>query len=325
MDQRYPRGRLSNAMNQKVVVALGGNALGKNLTEQYEAVKVTARAIADLIEDGCEVVITHGNGPQVGKIDAAMNALLLEDPTEEKTTLSMCVAMSQAYIGYDLQNALRKELMRRGMYKPVVTIITQVEVSNADPAMKRPTKPIGKFMTKEQAEGLKKQYGYAIAEDAGRGWRRVVASPQPQYIIELDAIRASSQAGSVVICCGGGGIPVRRKGDYLKGCAAVIDKDYCSALLAENLNADMLLILTAVDRVKINFNTPQEQALDRITAAEARQYIAEGQFAKGSMLPKVEAAVRFVEGAAGRTAVIAELQRAGDAVKGLTGTTIVGE
>ena len=309
-------------MRKRIVVALGGNALGKNLTEQFQAVKVTAKAIADLIEDGNDVIITHGNGPQVGKIDAAMNALILEDPTEEKTTLSMCVAMSQAYIGYDIQNALRKELMRRGRYKPVVTIITQVEVSNSDPAMRRPTKPIGKFMTKSQAESLRQRYGYAIAEDAGRGWRRVVASPMPQYIIELDAIRAASQAGSVVICCGGGGIPVRRKGDYLKGCAAVIDKDYCSALLAENLNADMLLILTAVDKVKIHFGTPEEQSLDSITPARAREYIAEGQFAKGSMLPKVEAAVRFVEGGRGRSAVIADLQKAAEAVKGLTGTRI---
>ena len=308
---------------KRIVVALGGNALGRNLTEQLAAVEVTARAIADLIEDGSSVVITHGNGPQVGKIDAAMNALLLEDPTEEKTTLSMCVAMSQAYIGYDIQNALRKELTRRGLYKPVVTIITQVEVSNDDPAMKNPTKPIGKFMTREQAERLKDEYGYAIAEDAGRGWRRVVASPQPQYIIELDAIRAASSAGNVVICCGGGGIPVRRKGDYLKGCAAVIDKDYCSALLAENLNADILLILTAVDKVKVNFNTPQQRDIDRMTAEEARRYISEGQFAKGSMLPKVEAAARFVEHGSGRTAIIAELSHAGEAVRGESGTVIV--
>ncbi len=307
---------------QKIVVALGGNALGKTLTEQYEAVKVTAKAIADLIEADCDVIITHGNGPQVGKIDSAMNALLLEDPTEEKTTLSMCVAMSQAYIGYDIQNALRKELTRRGLYKPVVTIITQVEVSNDDPAMKHPSKPIGKFMTQEQAERLKEQYGYAIAEDAGRGWRRVVASPQPQYIIELDAIRASSEEGSVVICCGGGGIPVRRKGEFLKGCAAVIDKDYCSALLAENLNADVLLILTAVEKVKVNFNTPDERDIDRMTVTEAEQYIAEGQFAAGSMLPKVGAAVQFVKGKPGRKAIITDLNKAIDAVNGKTGTVI---
>ena len=309
-------------MNKKIVVALGGNALGKNLTEQFEAVKVTAKAIADLIELGSDVIVTHGNGPQVGKIDAAMNALILEDPTEEKTTLSMCVAMSQAYIGYDIQNALRKELTRRGLYKPVVTIITQVEVSNDDPAMKNPTKPIGKFMTREQAESLRERYGYAIAEDAGRGWRRVVASPMPQYIIELDAIRASSQEGCVVICCGGGGIPVRRKGEFLKGCAAVIDKDYCSALLAENLNADVLLILTAVEKVMVNFNTPQQRAIDRMTTAEAERYIAEGQFAAGSMLPKVAAAVRFVKGGKGREAIITDLSKAAEALSGKTGTVI---
>ena len=310
-------------MKQKIVVALGGNALGKNLTEQFEAVKVTARAIADLIEDGNDVVVTHGNGPQVGKIDSAMNALLLEDPTEEKTTLSMCVAMSQAYIGYDIQNALRKELTRRGIEKPVATIITQVEVSNDDPAMKDPTKPIGKFMTREQAERLREEYGYSIAEDSGRGWRRVVASPQPQNIIELDAIRASFEDGSVVICCGGGGIPVRLKGEFLKGCAAVIDKDYCSALLADCLDADVLMILTAVEKVKLNFGRPDEIELDSMTADEASRYIAEGQFAKGSMLPKVEAAVRFVRGGQGRRALITELNKAGEAVRGGTGTVIV--
>lgn len=312
-------------MKQKIVVALGGNALGKNLTEQFEAVKVTAKAISDLIEAGNTVIVTHGNGPQVGKIDAAMNALILEDPTEEKTTLSMCVAMSQAYIGYDIQNALRKELTRRGMYKPVVTIITQVEVSNDDPAMKHPSKPIGKFMTREQAENLKERYGYSIAEDAGRGWRRVVASPMPQYIIEIDAIRASSEDGSVVICCGGGGIPVRRKGEFLKGCAAVIDKDYCSALLAENLNADTLLILTAVEKVLVNFNTPDARAIDRMTVKEAERYIDEGQFAAGSMLPKVSAAVRFVKGGKGRKAIITDLNKAKDALSGKTGTVICSE
>ena len=309
-------------MKRKIVVALGGNALGKNLTEQFEAVKLTARALADLIEDGNEVIITHGNGPQVGKIDAAMNALLLEDPTEEKTSLSMCVAMSQAYIGYDIQNALRKELTRRGLYKPVVTIITQVEVSNDDPAMRRPTKPIGKFMTRQQAQRLSEQYGYAIAEDAGRGWRRVVASPMPQYIIEIDAIRAASQEGSVVICCGGGGIPVRRKGEFLKGCAAVIDKDFCSALLAENLNADILMILTAVDKVKINYRTPDEKSLDSMTLTDVDRYVREGQFSAGSMLEKVQAAARFVSGSETRKAIIAALSDAGEAAKGNAGTII---
>ncbi len=309
----------------KIIVALGGNALGKNLTEQYKAVKVTASAIADLIEEGHTVLLTHGNGPQVGKIDSAMNALMLEDPTEEKTTLSMCVAMSQAYIGYDLQNALRKELTRRGIERPVATIITQVEVDNADPAMKNPSKPIGKFMTEEQAQSMKERYGYTVAEDAGRGWRRVVASPMPQRIIELDAIRAASDSGSVVICCGGGGIPVRQKGEFLKGCAAVIDKDYCSELLAEKIDADMLLILTAVDRVALDFNKQTERVLDTLSAADAERYLSEGQFAKGSMYEKVAACARFVSSKPGRAAVIASLCQAKAAVEGKAGTTFDNE
>ena len=308
----------------RVVIALGGNALGDTPEEQIKRVREAAPTLLKVIEMGNEIIITHGNGPQVGKIDAAMNALLLEDPTEEKTSLSMCVAMSQAYIGYDIQNALRKELMLRGMYKPVVTIITQVEVSNDDPAMKHPTKPIGKFMTREQAQRLKDRYGYAIAEDSGRGWRRVVASPQPQYIIEIDAIRASLREGSVVVCCGGGGIPVRRKGDYLKGCAAVIDKDYCSALLAENLNADILMILTAIDKVKIRFGKPDERSLDTMSLADVQRYIDDGEFAEGSMLPKVEACATFVKAAPGRKAIIAALDQASDAVKGKAGTAVFG-
>ena len=309
---------------KKIVVALGGNALGRSLSEQLAAVKFTSKAIADLIEDGSEVVVTHGNGPQVGRIDSAMAALCREDSSQERTPLSMCVAMSQAYIGYDIQNALRRELTARGLHKPVATIITQVEVSNDDPAMKNPTKPIGKFMTEEQAMRLKEQYGYNVAEDSGRGWRRVVASPRPQTIIELDAIRASFEDGSVVICCGGGGIPVRLKGGFLKGCAAVIDKDYCSALLADRLDADMLLILTAIDKVKINFGKPDEQSLDRMSLDDVQRYTEEGQFAKGSMLPKVDACAGFVAKGRGRKAVIADLMQAGEAVKGNTGTVIEG-
>ena len=252
-----------------------------------------------------------------------MNALILEDPEEEKTSLSMCVAMSQAYIGYDLQNAIRKELTKRNLSKPVATIITQVQVDNDDPAMKNPTKPIGKFMTEEQAMDLKARYGYNVAEDAGRGWRRVVASPKPQRIIELDAIKASYEDGSVVICCGGGGIPVRQKGEFLKGCAAVIDKDYCSELLAENVDADMLLILTAVDKVSIHFRQPDERQLDRISVEEARRYIRSGEFAKGSMHEKVVACTKFASSKKDRRAVIASLSHAIDAVEGKAGTTFI--
>jgi len=310
-------------MKNKIVVALGGNALGKTLHEQFMAVKVTAKAIADLIEDGNDVVITHGNGPQVGTIDSAMAALCREDSSVERTPLSVCVAMSQAYIGYDIQNALREELLSRGIKKPVATIVTQVLVDGNDPALKDPTKPIGKFMTAEQAQAEHERLGFEMREDAGRGWRRVVPSPKPVSIVELDAIRASVSDGSVVICCGGGGIPVRKVGHFHKGVGAVIDKDNVSAMLADNLDADILLILTAVDKVKVNFNTPDERDIDCMTVAQADRYIAEGHFAKGSMLPKVEAAVGFVKKGKNRKAIIAELNSAGKALHGDSGTQIV--
>lgn len=307
---------------KKIVVALGGNALGKTLSEQLAAVKVTAKAIADLIEDGNEVVITHGNGPQVGRIDSAMAALCREDSSQERTPLSMCVAMSQAYIGYDIQNALREELLSRGIHKPVATIVTQVLVDGDDPALSEPTKPIGRFMTEDQAREMSENLGFAVREDSGRGWRRVVPSPTPLRIVELDAIRASAQDGSVVICCGGGGIPVKKVGHFHKGVGAVIDKDSVSALLADDLNADILLILTAVDKVKINFNKLNELSLDSMSLSDVDGYIAEGQFAPGSMLPKVEAAASFVRSGSGRIAVIAELSKAGEAVRGESGTVI---
>lgn len=306
----------------RIVVALGGNALGKNLNEQMTAVKSTAKAIADLMQSGHEVALTHGNGPQVGHIDSAMSALCREDSSVERTPLSMCVAMSQAYIGYDLQNALREELSARGIRKPVATIITQVLVDADDPAMHRPSKPIGKFMTEADALALRARSGYEVREDAGRGWRRVVPSPRPISIVELDAIRASIDGGSAVICCGGGGIPVKRVGHFLKGVSAVIDKDYASALLAQLIDADMLLILTAVEKVAVGYRTPQEKWLDRLSTEEAQTYIAAGEFAPGSMREKVEAAVRFVRSASGRQAVITDLHTAIDAVNGKTGTHI---
>lgn len=310
-------------MKRKIVVALGGNALGKTLTEQLAAVKFTAKALADLIGDGNEVIITHGNGPQVGRIDSAMAALCHEDSSVERTPLSMCVAMSQAYIGYDIQNALREELLSRGIRKPVATIVTQVLVDGGDPALQNPTKPIGKFMSEEEALREEKKLGFVMREDSGRGWRRVVPSPEPKEIVELDAIRASVEDGSVVICCGGGGIPVKKLGNFYKGVGAVIDKDNVSALLADNLDADILMILTAVDKVKINFGTPDERSLDTMMLSDVDRYSAEGQFAEGSMLPKVQAAARFVRGGAGRKAIIAALSQAGEAAKGTAGTEIV--
>ena len=312
-------------MKRKIVVALGGNALGKNLNEQLSAVKLTAKALADLIEDGNEVVITHGNGPQVGRIDSAMAALCREDSSVERTPLSMCVAMSQAYIGYDIQNALREELLSRNIHKPVATIVTQVLVDGDDPALQNPTKPIGKFMSEDEAQKEHERLGFTMREDAGRGWRRVVPSPEPKKIVELDAIRASVEDGSVVICCGGGGIPVKKVGNFHKGVGAVIDKDNVSSLLADNLNADILLILTAIDKVRIRYGKPDELSLDSMSLTDARRYIADGEFAAGSMLPKVEAAARFVENGNGRIAVIAALHQAGEAVKGQAGTVIFSE
>ena len=238
-------------MNRKkrIVIALGGNALGNTLPEQMEAVKTTAKAIVDLIEEGCEVVVAHGNGPQVGMVNNAMIALTHEDTAQPNTPLYVCVAMSQAYIGYDLQNALREELLNRGISDmPVATMITQVRVDENDPAFQAPSKPIGKFMTAEQAEEVSKKYNYIMKEDAGRGYRRVVASPKPAEIVEIGTIRTMVDAGNLVIACGGGGIPVIRQGNHLKGASAVIDKDFASCLLAKELEADSLIILTAVKR-----------------------------------------------------------------------------
>ena len=311
-------------MGKRIVIALGGNALGKNLPEQMAAVKQTARAIADLIEEGHEVVVAHGNGPQVGMIQAAMAELTRSDPEKYiPCPLSVCVAMSQGYIGYDLQNALREELLDRGIVKGVSTVLTQVEVDPEDPAFQHPTKPIGSFMSREEAEKLVAERGYDVVEDAGRGYRRVVASPQPVSIVEIDSIRDMVEAGLVVVACGGGGIPVfRSQGHHLKGAAAVIDKDFASCVLAQQLDADYLVILTAVEKVAVNFGKPDQQWLDSLTPAQARAYMDQGQFAPGSMLPKVQAAVQFAESKPGRSALITLLEKARDGIAGRTGTSI---
>jgi carbamate kinase len=303
-------------MSKRIVIALGGNALGNNLKEQMQAVKVTATAIADLIEQGHEVVISHGNGPQVGSIQLAME--------QQHVSLSMCVAMSQAYIGYDLQNALREELLRRNIYKPASTVITQVIVDPADPAFKKPTKPIGRFLSKVEADELAAQ-GMTVMEDAGRGWRRVVASPRPKKIVEIDTIRALLQAGQIVIAAGGGGIPVIEENGELNGVGAVIDKDFASCLLAKELDADLLIILTAVEKVAIRFNTPQQEWLSNLTVSRANELIGEGHFAPGSMLPKVQAAVDFASSKPGRQSLITLLQKAKDGIEGKTGTMIVSD
>ena len=309
-------------MGKRIVIALGGKALGKNLPEQMIAVKNTAKAIVALIEAGHEVVVAHGNGPQVGMINITMTTLSREDSTHPIAPMSVCTAMSQDYIGYDLQNSLREELLNRGIHKPVATILTQVEVDPADPAFQNPTKPIGTFMTEAEAEEMRRR-GNAVMEDAGRGWRRCVASPRPKSIVEIETIRAVMDAGQVVVACGGGGIPVYKTGEnHLKGAGAVIDKDFASELLAEELDADALIILTAVEKVAINFGKPDQKWLDHLTPQEARKYEAEGQFAPGSMLPKVHAAVKFAESKPGRTALITLLEKAKDGSAGKTGTSI---
>ena len=309
-------------MGKRIVIALGGNALGKNLPEQMAAVHHTAKAVADLIEEGHEIVIVHGNGPQVGMINIAMTTLSREDPSHPMAPMSVCTAMSEGYIGYDLQNSLREELLDREIHKAVSTILTQVEVDPNDPAFQHPTKPIGTFMTEEEAEEMRRR-GNAVMEDAGRGWRRCVASPLPKSIVEIETIEALLKAGQVVIACGGGGIPVYYSGGHnLKGAGAVIDKDFAAELLAEELDADALIILTAVEKVAINFGKPDQQWLDHLTPDEARRYAAEGQFAPGSMLPKVQAAAKFAESKPGRTALITLLEKAKEGIAGKTGTAV---
>ena len=311
-------------MGKRIVIALGGNALGKNLPEQMEAVQHTARAIVDLIEQGNEVIVVHGNGPQVGMIANAMTELTRSDPQKYiPCPLSVCGAMSQGYIGYDLQNALREEMERRGITRGVATVLTQVEVDPEDPAFKNPTKPIGSFMTEDEAEQLKRDRGYDFVEDSGRGYRRVVASPKPRRIVELDTISSLVAADHVVIACGGGGIPVLPTGNHhLKGAAAVIDKDFAAELLAESLDADYLVILTAVEKVAVNFGKPDQQWLDELTPEIAAKYVDEGQFAPGSMLPKVQAAVKFAVSKPDRSALITLLDRAADGIAGKTGTIV---
>ena len=311
---------------KKIVVALGHKALGTTLPEQKAAVKRSAKVIADLVAAGADVVITHSNAPQVGMIHMAMNEFGKMHTDYSAAPMSVCSAMSEGYIGYDLQNALREELLDRGIDKGVATVLTQVEVDPEDPAFKNPTKPIGSFMTKEEADKMVAERGYQVVEDAGRGYRRVVASPKPKAVVELDTIRALVDSDHIVVACGGGGIPVfTTEGHHLKGAAAVIDKDFASEVLAEQLDADYLIILTAVEKAAINFGKPEQKWLDNISVAEAEQYCAEGHFAPGSMLPKVQAAMRFAASKPGRRALITLLEKARDGIDGKTGTVIVNE
>lgn len=306
---------------KRLLIALGGNALGKTLPEQMAAVKLTAKAIADLVEDGHEIILSHGNGPQVGMLQIAMQEYAARHQ-EPPAPLSVCVAMSQGYIGYDLQNALREELIDRGIHKAVSTVLTQVRVDPDDPAFLRPTKPIGAFMTREEAQEKVAEKGWVVVEDAGRGYRRVVASPKPIEIVEIETVHALLDAGQIVVAAGGGGIPVVAQGHHLSGIGAVIDKDSASALMADTLDADTLIILTAVEKVAIRFGTPEQEWLTDLPWKDALRYLEENQFAEGSMKPKVEAAIAFVRGKEGRTAVITELHKARAGVRGLTGTIL---
>ena len=306
---------------KRVVVSLGHDALGYTTTEQWDAVKVTAKALADLVEADYQLTITHSNGPQVSMIHKAMTELRRVYIDYTPAPMCVCSAMSQGYVGYDIQNSLRAELLDRGISKPVSTILTQVTVDPYDEAFYEPTKVIGRYMSKEDAE-IEVKKGNYVKEDPGKGFRRVVAAPKPIDIVEIEAIRALAAADQVVIACGGGGIPVVRRDGKLCGTPAVIDKDFGSELLAELLDADILVILTAVEKVAINFNKPDQKGLDDLTPAQAKVYMDENQFAKGSMLPKVQAAVKFAESKAGRTALITLLEKAKDGIEGKTGTRI---
>ncbi len=309
--------------SKKIVLALGGNALGNNAEEQLELVKNTAKTVVDLISQGHKVVIGHGNGPQVGMINLAMEHSATQGGGTPAMPFPECGAMSQGYIGYHLQQAVQQELKARGIVKEVACLVTQVVVDPADPAFAKPTKPIGAFMSKEEADKIAAEKGYVFVEDAGRGYRRVVPSPQPKRIVELNVVNKLVEDDVVVITVGGGGIPVVETENGLQGTAAVIDKDKSCARLAQDLGADMLMILTAVDRVCINFNKPDQKALAEINLADCAQYISEGHFAPGSMLPKVEACMQFVESAPGREALITSLEKAGLAMTGETGTKII--
>lgn len=306
---------------KKIVIALGGNALGKDIEEQKEAVAKTAKVIVDLAQEGYSLIVTHGNGPQVGMIQDAMDSLRAENKNYKKVPLPTCVAMSQGYIGIDLQNAIKYELFKREIDGKVSTILSQVEVDENDEAFENPTKPIGGFLTKEEALELE-ETGVHCMEDAGRGYRVVVPSPMPKRIRELKTIETLLEAGHIVITCGGGGIPVINKGGKLTEVNAVIDKDNVSSLLAAQIGADFLVILTAVEKVAINFGKENQEWLSDITVEQAEEYIRQDQFAKGSMLPKIEAALRFARSGQGRKTLITLLDKAADGIAGKTGTVI---
>ncbi|HJA40522.1 MAG TPA: carbamate kinase [Firmicutes bacterium] len=309
-------------MNKKLVIALGGNALGNTSEEQLQLVKKAAKNIVDLIEEGYTVIVGHGNGPQVGMINSAMEYAATHGATKTPMPFPECGAMSQGYIGYHLEQSIKQELDDRNIDKEVACIVTEVIINKDDPAFVHPTKPIGLFYNKTEADQIAQEKGYHFIEDSGRGYRRVVPSPEPQEIVELEAIKQLVEHEDVVITVGGGGIPVIQTDDGLQGIDAVIDKDKSSAKLAQDIHAKMLIILTAVEQVFIHYNQPNQKALTSITVDEAKRYIQEGHFAPGSMLPKVEACIQFVENTPDGTAIITSLEKAKEALQGKTGTYI---
>ncbi len=305
---------------KRIVIALGHEALGNTLPEQKIATGKTAKAVADLIESDYQVVISHSNGPQVGMIHTAMSEFCRLYPEYTKTPMSVCSAMSQGYIGYDLQNAIRTELLNRGIYKTVSTILTQVCVDPYDEAFYHPSKIIGRVMTKEEALEEEKKGNHVV--ETSQGYRRIVAAPKPMNIVEIDAIRTLSDADQVVIACGGGGIPVLTQNNNLKGASAVIEKDLAAGKLAQMLNADMFVILTGEEKVCLNYKKPDQKALNVLTVSEAGAYIEEGQFEEGTILPKIQAAVEFIGDSAVKTAIITKLDKSKEALEGTTGTVI---
>jgi carbamate kinase len=308
-------------MKKRVVVALGHRALGTTLPEQKIAVKNTAKSIADLIEEGYQVAITHSNAPQVGMIHTAMNEFGKTHDNYTSAPMSVCSAMSQGYIGYDLQNGIREELLNRGIYRTVSTVLTQVIVDPYDEAFYTPTKVLGRYMTAEEADEERKKGNYVV-EEPGKGFRRVVSAPNPVKIVELDAVKALLDADQIVIACGGGGIPVLEQDNHLKGASAVIEKDLAAGKLAEGINADELIILTSVEQVCINLNRPNEEKLGEITIDQAKEYMEQGHFGIYNMFPKFRAAVEFIEQREDRSALITSFDKVKEGIKGKAGTII---
>lgn len=305
---------------KKIVIALGHEALGTTLPQQKSATQETAKAVADLIESDYQVVISHSNGPQVGMIHTAMSEFCRLYPEYTATPMSVCSAMSQGYIGYDLQNAIRTELLNRGIFKTVSTILTQVCVDPYDEAFYHPSKIIGRIMSREEAEAEEKKGNHVV--ETPEGYRRIVAAPKPMDIVEIDAIRALSDSDQIVIACGGGGIPVLVQNNRLKGASAVIEKDLAAGKLAEMLNADMFVILTGEEKVCLNYGRENQTPLDTLTVSQASSYISQGEFEEGTILPKIQAAIDFIGNSAVRTAVITKLSKSKEALEGLTGTVI---